>query len=217
MSKDITDIIFDLDGTLIDSAPSILESYKLALEVNNIEPICQLNSDLIGPPLMEALTKITGISDISTLNKLADDFKKYYDLGGYRSTKPFFGVGELLKECKFSGHRLHIATNKRLVPTTLILNYFGWKQYFKSIYALDSVSPSFSNKRIMLSALLDVENINLNSAIYVGDRFEDYQSAIDNDLNFLGAIWGYQDQKLVTNEAIICCHKLEQFSQYINN
>ena len=217
MSKDITDIIFDLDGTLIDSAPSILESFKIALEVNNIEPICQLNSDLIGPPLMETLTKITGISDVLTLNKLADDFKKYYDLGGYKSTKPFFGVGELLKECNFSGFRLHIATNKRLVPTTLILEHLGWRECFKSIYALDSKSPSFRDKGAMLSALLDVEKISPNSAFYVGDRVEDYHSAIDNNLNFLGATWGYQDQKLVTDEAINCCHKVEKFSQYINN
>jgi len=214
MSK-VSDIIFDLDGTLIDSAPSILESFKIALEVNNVEPICQLNSDLIGPPLMETLTKITGISEIETLNQLAIDFKKYYDLGGYKATKPFFGIGELLKECKHSGYRLHIATNKRLVPTVLILDYFGWKQYFESIYALDSVSPPFGSKTIMLSALLEVENISSNSAIYVGDRAEDCQSAIDNELNFLGATWGYQDQKLVTNEAIICCYKVEKFSQYI--
>ncbi|MBT8604104.1 HAD hydrolase-like protein [Polynucleobacter paneuropaeus] len=217
MGKYITDIIFDLDGTLIDSAPAILESFKIALEKNNIESICQLNSDIIGPPLIETLTRITGIDDEVILNKLAEDFKGYYDLGGYRATKPFPGIGELLKECNLYGFRLHIATNKRLVPTTLILEHLGWRHYFKSIYALDSKSPSFRDKGAMLLALLDVEKISSNSAFYVGDRVEDYQSAIGNNLNFLGATWGYQDQKLVTNEAINCCPKVEKFSQYINN
>ena len=217
MGKHITDIIFDLDGTLIDSAPAILESFKIALEKNNIESICQLNSNIIGPPLMETLTRITGICNEVTLSKLAVDFKGHYDFGGYRATKPFLGVGELLKECNLYGFRLHIATNKRLVPTTLILDHLGWKHHFKSIYALDSKSPSFRDKGAMLSTLLDVEKISSNSAFYVGDRVEDYQSAIDNDLNFLGATWGYQDQKLVTNEAINCCSKVEKFSQYINN
>lgn len=216
MSKYITDIIFDLDGTLIDSAPGILESFKIALEKNNIESICQLNSDLIGPPLMESLNRITGISDEATLSKLADDFKEYYDIGGYIFTKPFLGVGELLKQCNINGLRLHIATNKRHLPTILILDHLGWKNYFKSIYALDSKSPSFSNKGKMLSALLEAEKIGSNSAIYVGDRVEDYHSAIANDLNFLGATWGYHDQKLAANKAIICCHAVEKFSQYIN-
>jgi phosphoglycolate phosphatase len=216
MSKYITDIIFDLDGTLIDSAPGILESFKIALENNNIESICQLNSDLIGPPLMEVLTSITGIDDEVTLSKLAEDFKEHYDIEGYKFTQPFLGVGELLKKCDLYGFRLHIATNKRHSPTTLILDHLGWKNYFKSIYALDSKSPSFRNKGKMLSALLEAENIGSNSAIYVGDRVEDYHSAIANDLNFLGATWGYHDQKLAANKAIICCHKVDEFSQYIN-
>ena len=216
MDNEITDIIFDLDGTLIDSAPSILECFKEALESNGIEPLFPLNSDLIGPPLVQTLSRLTGIHESSALSKLAEDFKKQYDIEGYKSTVPFFGVSDLIKECSFSGLNLHIATNKRLTPTTLILDHLGWTQYFKSIYALDSSLPSFVNKTAILSVLLDAEKISKNSAIYVGDRAEDSESAIENGLRFFGATWGYQDEEMLSNDAINCCNTIEKFTQYLN-
>jgi len=217
VDKSITDIIFDLDGTLIDSAPSILECFKSVLILNNIEPLRPLSLDLIGPPLAQTLSHLTGIHELVALNKLAEDFKKYYDFGGYKSTVPFFGITELLEECCFCGFSLHIATNKRLLPTNLILDHLGWRQHFKSIYTIDSSSPPFQNKATMLSALLKNEKIILNSAVYIGDRIEDSHSAMQNSLRFLGATWGYQDEKLLSNEAITSCNTIKQFSQYLNS
>lgn len=217
MGKDIAEIIFDLDGTLIDSAPSILECFKRVLASNSIEPLYPLNSDLIGPPLIQTLSRLTGIHDLTDLSKLAEDFKAHYDFGGYKSTLAFHGVSELLQECSASRFGLHIATNKRLIPTTLILEHLGWTQYFKSIYALDSSTPSFSSKAVMLSKLLENERINPKSAIYVGDRAEDNQSATENDLKFLGASWGYQDEKLLSDKSVTCCHTVKQFMHYLNS
>jgi phosphoglycolate phosphatase len=216
MDKNINNIIFDLDGTLIDSAPSILECFKRVLESNNIEPLLPLNSNLIGPPLVQTLSRLTGIQESTSLSKLTEDFKKQYDFGGYKSTVPFPGVSELLRECISSGYSLHIATNKRLMPTDLILEYLGWNQHFKSIYALDLISPPFANKARMLSALLVDEKILHNSAIYVGDRAEDHESAIANGLEFIGASWGYRDEALLSNNAITCCQNVEQFFQHLD-
>ncbi|SMC30077.1 HAD family hydrolase [Polynucleobacter kasalickyi] len=217
MSIKITDIIFDLDGTLIDSAPSILECFKRVLKSNNIEPLCALNSELIGPPLAQTLSRITGIHDSEYVIKLAEDFKKHYDFDGYKSTVPFDGVGELLQACGLLGFNLHIATNKRLLPTTLILDHLGWTKHFKSIYALDSSSPSYANKAMMLAALLDSEKIDRSSGIYVGDRSEDNESALKNGLKFFGATWGYQDNNLLSNEDVICCNSIKQFEQHLNS
>jgi phosphoglycolate phosphatase len=69
----------------------------------------------------------------------------------------------------------------------------------------------------MLSALLKNEKIILNSAVYIGYRIEDSHSAMQNSLRFLGATWGYQDEKLLSNEAITSCNTIKQFSQYLNS
>jgi phosphoglycolate phosphatase len=215
MHKKIAHIIFDLDGTLIDSAPSILESFKLTLDSHQIEPLVPLDKSLIGPPLAHTLIALTGIEEKDILSKLSDEFKGHYDLGGYRSTQEFVGVSHLLEKCSNAGFYLHIATNKRISPTLLILDLFDWKDYFKSVYATDSRAPAYVNKSAMIADLLKTENIDFDSAIYVGDRFEDLTSAHENNLDFVGALWGYQDPKLTNQEDCCLFNKIEQFESHL--
>lgn len=215
MHKKIAHIIFDLDGTLIDSAPSILESFKLTLDSNQIKPIVSLDKTLIGPPLVQTLIALTGIEDKDILSKLSDEFKSHYDLGGYRSTQEFEGVSHLLERCSNAGFYLHIATNKRITPTLLILELFDWKAYFKSVYATDSRTLAYVNKSAMIADLLKTEKIDFDSAIYVGDRFEDLTSALENNLDFVGALWGYQDPKLTNQKNCFLFNTIEQFESHL--
>ena len=69
-------IIFDLDGTLIDSSKGILVSYKKAFEKCGIKPKLALKKEIIGPPLMETLSMIAGESDLNQLTALKDTFQK---------------------------------------------------------------------------------------------------------------------------------------------
>jgi len=171
---------------------------------------------LIGPPLLETLKLLTGHSDLQILNKLSSDFKAHYDSSGYKSTVVFLGVAELLKSISANGFDLHIATNKRLKPTTLILEYFELADYFKSIYALDSKNPSYTNKSEMLAGLIEDQGINNKSAVYVGDRAEDLTSALENDMKFIGASWGYRDSKLHARSDIILCGEVNLMPRYLN-
>ena len=57
----LKNIIFDLDGTLINSAPSIIECLKVILRKNEIAPVFSLGSKIIGPPLKETLKKLLAL------------------------------------------------------------------------------------------------------------------------------------------------------------
>ena len=63
MHNSFNTVIFDLDGTLIDSSESIIESLNNAFLACRITPKEFLNSDIIGPPLMEILAKLSGTSE----------------------------------------------------------------------------------------------------------------------------------------------------------
>jgi phosphoglycolate phosphatase len=202
MPKKITNIIFDLDGTLIDSAPSILECFRLTLQANNIAPQVKVETSLIGPPLAKTLSILTGKHDPLELEKLISDFKDLYDNEGYKETIAYPEIISLIEGIQKLNIRLHIATNKRLAPTLLILKFLGWSNYFDSVYSIDSRHPSFSNKAEMLSSLLLDQYIDTNSCIYIGDRFEDMESALENQLEFIGALWGYQDQNLLDQKGL---------------
>ena len=74
-----TDILFDLDGTLIDSSPGILASFARVLEANGLAPAVPLEASLIGPPLAVTLRQVSGVRDEALLARLVDAFKADYD------------------------------------------------------------------------------------------------------------------------------------------
>lgn len=202
--RTITDVIFDLDGTLIDSAPSILACFARTLAASGIEPALPLTPSLIGPPLREALFNLSGVDDEARMASMIGDFKLHYDLGGYKETVIFPGVDAMLRELHGLGLRLHIATNKRLRPTELILSHFGWREFFSAVYASDSRTPTFAGKGEMLSELLRDEHIAPSAAVYIGDRQDDRAAAEANDLGFIAAAWGYRDEAMIADKSPLC-------------
>ncbi len=184
-------ILFDLDGTLIDSAPAILASFREAFARTGIAPARSIDDSVIGPPLDETLRLLSGSNDAALIGQLAEAFKASYDSTGYRATAAYAGVGALLAGLAEAGLTLSIATNKRILPTRLILEHLGWHGHFAHVYALDLFSPRLPHKAAMIARLLADEAIPATEAIYIGDRSEDGESADANHLPFVAVTWGY--------------------------
>ena len=184
-------ILFDLDGTLIDSAPAILASYREAFARCDVAPARSIDESIVGPPLIETLQGLTGSHDKALIERLADGFKASYDSEGYKQTAAYAGIGEMLQALRQAGLRLSIATNKRILPTRLILAHLGWLDHFEHIYALDLFEPRLPDKAAMIRRLMADHELPEGSSIYIGDRSEDGESADANQLPFIAATWGY--------------------------
>jgi len=188
-----TTIIFDLDGTLIDSAAGVLAAFGGAFNARGIIPSRPLSLDIIGPPLMETLGNLAGTNELAVLQPLAEAFKANYDEDGYRLIEIFPGMDEMLSGLSARGHELHIATNKRILPTRRILAHLGWEKYFQGVYALDAFSPPLKSKANMLGAILAERGLDPRATLYIGDRQEDGEAALANNIRFLLAVWGYDE------------------------
>ncbi len=184
-------ILFDLDGTLIDSAPAIIASYRETFAASGREPVRLIDASIVGPPLTETLQMLSGSTDSALIDELAGHFKASYDSTGYLQTAAYGGVGDMLAQLARKGLRLAIATNKRLHPTQLILQHLGWSTYFDAVYALDMIKPRLPDKAAMIARLLADRKIPREEAVYIGDRAEDGESADANGLAFFAATWGY--------------------------
>jgi phosphoglycolate phosphatase len=197
MNKKFTNtIIFDLDGTLIDSSTGILESFEGAFSSLNIELKKPLNSSIIGPPLFEILEFLSGISDKLILDKLAKQFKSHYDSVGYKKTIVYPGINTMLSDIRLlNKFNIYIATNKRVLPTRKILNLFNWNSLFDETYALDSFSPSLNSKGKLISRILDIKKISNECVIYIGDREDDKLAAKENNILFEMVSWGFDIKK----------------------
>ena len=178
-------IIFDLDGTLIDSASSILEALAYTLKINNVPPLIELTNDLVGPPLKDTLKVITGVSNPQDLEVLACGFKDYYDSEGYKNCTPFPGITKLLQCLLDEKKKIYVATNKRTYPTAKIINALCWKKYFVTIYSIDSFDIVLSSKTKLVEHVIKKEKLERDKSIYIGDRDDDEDAAIINNIHFL--------------------------------
>jgi phosphoglycolate phosphatase len=186
-------VIFDLDGTLIDSSTSILQSFEAAfkkLDIPNQKPFTQ---EIIGPPLMPTLKSLSGSDDASLLDGLAQAFKDEYDGHAYRAATVFNGIASFLKRLHENGVQMYIATNKRILPTSKIMQHLQWQQYFTGVYALDYFTPPVASKKDMVTQILSKHALALPETLFVGDRIEDGLAAEGNGLDFAMVTWGYLD------------------------
>ena len=187
-------VIFDLDGTLIESAPSILMGLEVAIKKSGLFPALPLDSSLIGPPLTDTLRKLVGDQLNVDLDVLVSDFKAYYDTVGFKESRTYPGVQDMLNQLKKINLSLYLATNKRLEPTLKIIDYFGWTPLFDGVYAIDKFDTApFSNKATMIGALIAAESIEKAHAIYVGDRIEDHEASAANGIDTVLVNWGYSN------------------------
>ncbi|MFB4393836.1 MULTISPECIES: HAD family hydrolase [unclassified Pseudomonas] len=184
-------LLFDFDGTLVDSAPAILACFSRVLQAHGLQARCAIDASLIGPPLRQTLAVLSGSDDAALLDALGATFKQLYDAEACLETPAYAGCQALLEQLHAQGYSLSIATNKRLLPTQRILAALGWQQLFSEVLASDSYPERYKDKAGMIAALLEDAGISARSAIYIGDTVADGRAAAANEVEFWPVAWGY--------------------------
>jgi phosphoglycolate phosphatase len=184
-------ILFDLDGTLIDSAPGIEASFYFAYIKEYNKECPQTITTFIGPPIDQVLTAVNGETNLETINRFVDSFKQHYDIDGYKKSKLYEDVEFVLKFLLINKFNLFIATNKRVKPTKLILDYLSIDKYFKDIYCPDILELQFKNKTDLIAYLLKTNSLLSTETIMIGDTKHDGLAADQNKLDFALVEYGY--------------------------
>ena len=202
----VQNIIFDLDGTLVDSLPGIEESARAAIgRVLPDEPMPDLRS-VIGPPIATMIAKLwPGLPGECAVLLLAE-FRSHYDREGCLLAQAYPGVGEGLARFFASGVRLFVLTNKPLAPAVKILSHLGFMKYFACVSAPDS-APPFDSKPVGARQLAEKYALVPAATILVGDGADDAASAAACGFIFIAAAYGYGR---AAEEAAI---RVEKFSE----
>lgn len=188
-------IVFDLDGTLIDSAPDIHACVNAVLRQNGVSPLSlERVRSFIGGGVEVLWTKIVAAQGIDPRHQhdlIASFMARYHD--ATRLTRLFPGVAEALGMLADRGHPLGICTNKPQGPTGSVLDHFGIRQLFGVVIGGDSLpqkKPDPAPLRAALAAL--GADPNAPDALYVGDSEFDATCAASVPVPFLIYTRGYR-------------------------
>lgn len=187
----IRNVVFDLDGTLIDSRPGIESCLRQALEI--VEPGQELPpvETLIGPPVREMITSLLPGRDAGVIVAAETAFRGCYDEGGWRMTEVYEGANEMLRRLADAGVSLFVLTNKPAGPTRVILDSLGWHDRFDAVLCQDSVTPPFYDKATAMEHLLEQWGLDRARTLMVGDSADDARAAFSSGIAFAAACWGY--------------------------
>ena len=192
-------IIFDFDGTLVDSEKAIYECFQIITRRIAPEREIYAKNILIGPPLRDTASEILGPEKQVLLDEFVQSFITMHDEQVIRHTQPYPDVIKVLKKLHSKNISMAVATNKRLAPTQKLIHHFGWNDYFSSIECSDS-QPEMRNKDAMIHDIIN-QNPSFHGGYFVGDTMNDGLSANLNQLSFIKACYGYgrdQDWSKVT-------------------
>jgi phosphoglycolate phosphatase len=186
-------VVFDLDGTLIDSQEGITLSVQYALHVVGIdEPDLVRLTRFIGPPLIDSFRTRYGMDDATSARALAA-FRERFAAQGINENTVYPGVPDLLWTLRASGVTLALATTKDQAFAEQILMDAGLLHYFWRVVG-GTADGSRVIKVDLIAAVLDgVAAEARQRAVMVGDHPLDIEGARANGLDVIAVAYGFGD------------------------
>jgi phosphoglycolate phosphatase len=191
MSLAIESLILDLDGTLLDSKPGILQSFARAVATVLPDAPFDIAKVAVGPPIRQMCKASFPAASVAQLQSLAEAYRTHYDREGCLQTRLFEGAINILTRCRQQKIPVDVATNKPKGVTTSIFGHLKIGRFFREVVNVDSTDPPFSGKAAMIRHLLQLNRLNPRQTIFVGDTAEDAAAATACATPFVWAAYGY--------------------------
>ncbi len=191
-------VLFDLDGTLTDSAPGILNSVRYACRKLGLEmPGEATLRKFLGPPLIDSFRELVGLSDTEA-DRAVSAFREYFPTKGIFENEVYPGVPALLAGLKAAGKTVVIATSKPEEYAKRIMEHFDLAQYCDFVCGA-TLDETRTDKAEVIAYALETAGItDKSSVVMVGDREHDVVGAKKNGLPCVGAVYGYGSAEELT-------------------
>jgi phosphoglycolate phosphatase len=181
-------VIFDLDGTLTDSAEGIVASFRHALAQIGAEvPDGDLIGRIVGPPMHLTLSGM-GLGDQADVAVAA--YRADYTTRGWSMNSLFDGIPQLLTDLKSAGVRLAVATSKAEPTARRILAHFALDEYFEVIAGASLDGTRSAKADVVAHALAQLTPLP-DRVLMVGDRSHDVEGAAVHGIQTVVVGWGY--------------------------
>ncbi len=189
-------IIFDLDGTLLDTLPDLAFNVNKMLERFGLPSVTTENvRNYIGNGARKLVElAVGGIKDEKLFEEYFAFYNSLYNSSDSSKTKFFDGIPEVLREFKNRGYKLAICTNKPQTPTENVCEQFLKEFAFDMVVGLSDKVVRKPDARATLD-IIEKMGADKENVYFVGDGETDVMTAKNANIKCVSVLWGYRDKK----------------------
>lgn len=183
-------VVFDLDGTLLDTAEGVTSSIKYAIKKRDLPMIGEeVLRTFIGPPMQKSFERVYGL-DAKEAMAAANEFRVRYKEGDLLLATPYDGIFETIRTLSDAGVKCGVATYKRQDYAEMILKHFGFDKICCVMCGSD-FEGKLSKRDIIENAIRLMGVTDKRRAVMVGDSDNDAIGADEMGVDFIGVTYGF--------------------------
>ncbi|MCU1417606.1 MAG: family hydrolase [Schumannella sp.] len=193
MSNPYTAVLFDLDGTIVDSAPGITATLAATFQRMSLPvPAPAELLAYVGPPILDSFRDLAHFDEETSERALGIYRVLYLETGVFDATV-YPGLEGVLSAIHDAGIRLSLATSKPERPATLVLEHYGLTRYFDELTGASDDEVRSKKADVVAEALrrLRAGGADLSRPVMIGDRIHDIEGAGEHEVPTIFVTWGY--------------------------
>lgn len=204
-------VLFDLDGTLIDSSEGITKSAQYALRRFGIEePDLGKLKKFIGPPLGESFMKYYGFSEAQA-KEAVKVYRERYNVKGIYECRLYSGVKGCLERLKAEGYRIGLASSKPEISCRRILEYLGILTLFDEVTGATMDGRIAKKKEVLQESFRRWGDMPKEEMVLVGDTGFDIEGANQVGIPSIAVSFGFGEvEEMVTAGCRAVCNSMDE-------
>jgi phosphoglycolate phosphatase len=197
----LTNVFFDLDGTVTDSKEGIIKCMHYALDKLNCSyPTGFEDDSFIGPPLRVTFKKLFNTNDDTLIEKAVALYRERFSTVGLFENKVYPGIPELLSSLHKKSFKLYVVTSKAKIYADRIIDHFHLSPWFNDIYGSE-LGGRFDNKADLITFILNNRRLRVEETVMIGDKKEDIMAGKANRIRTIGVTYGYGTKGEISDAA----------------
>jgi phosphoglycolate phosphatase len=210
-------ILFDLDGTITDSAPGIV--HRLALTLAEMGAPVPSNADLlrwVGPPILDSFRDFAGFTPEQSAHALEIYRRLVSEVGPYNESAVYPGMAGLIQRLHGRGIPLAVSSSKPESQVVPILEHFGLASFFTVICGASDDETLSAKADVVAEALRRLDEIDVDTSriVLVGDRIHDVEGAAAHGIPAIIVEWGYGSPAEAA-DAMAIVHSTDQLASLL--
>lgn len=209
-------ILFDLDGTLVNSEEGITKCAAYALSSFGITvPNQEQLHVFIGPPLVQTFRNEFGMKEEDAREAVLRYRERYHPIGIFEC-QLYDGVEEVLRNLKRKGYQIGMASSKPEVSCRKILEHFRIDSYFDDVVGATLDGKIDTKIEVLREAIRRMHLTDLKDVVLIGDTRFDVLGAKEAGIDCIGVSFGFGTrEELLKSGALCVCDTLREVAEYI--